>query len=146
MFLAASCGQSGADKGNAETKRTYQLCPKSGDARAKLYELAKAYAAQEQARVIDRGAEVQNELASMESGVLQSTDLPVVLLTIEKPRTFRISITNLELKEKFALSIRLWKNSDGDSKSNAFLNRAERFWSIEEVQGGVLNDPPCPAS
>ena len=150
LFLTstASCGQSPTDAGNAQTKRVYQLCPKSGDARARLNEIAKTYAAEQQAQVFDRGAEAQNELAGMESGsgTLRSTNLPLVLLTIEKPGAFRISITNLGLKEKLALSVRLWNESDGDSKIGAFLNQVERFWTIKEVQGGVSDDPPCPAS
>ncbi|HUE78500.1 MAG TPA: hypothetical protein VMN38_02570 [Sphingomicrobium sp.] len=145
-LLTPSCGQSDTD---TSTKLAYQLCPKSGDARAKLHELAMAYAAQQQAQVFDRGAEAQNELASMQSGqsvALRSTNLPLVLLTIEKPRAFRISITNVGLKEKFGLSVRLWNNSSGDSNAAAFLSQVERFWRIDKVQGGVSNDPPCPAS
>ena len=150
LFLVstASCGQSPTDAGNAQTKRVYQLCPKSGDARARLNEIAKTYAAEQQAQVFDRGAEAQNELAGMDSGsgTLRSTNLLLVLLTIEKPRAFRISITNLGLKEKFGLSVRLWNESNGDSEAEAFLNQVERYWTIEKVQGGVLDDPPCPAS
>lgn len=148
LFLTstASCGQSPTDAGNAQTKRAYQLCPKSRDARARLTEIAKAYAAEQQAQVFDRGAEAQNELAGMYSGsgTLRSTNLPLVLLTIEKPRAFRISITNLGLKEKFGLSVRHWNESDRDSKAEAFLNQVERFWTIEEIQGGVTDEPPCP--
>jgi hypothetical protein len=148
LFLtsAAACGQSRTDAGNTQTKHVYQLCPKSGDARGRLNELTKAYAAEQQARLFDRGADAQNELAAMDSSVLQSTNLPVVLLTIEKPNTFRISVSNLGLKEKFALSVRLWNKSDGENKAEAFLDQMERFWSIEKVQGAVSNDAPCPAS
>ncbi len=142
-LTSASCGQSPTDAGK---KRAYQLCPKSGDARAKLNEIAEAYAVEQHAQVFDRGAEAQNELAGIGSGALRSTNLPLVLLTIEKPKAFRISITNAGLKEKFGLSVRLWNESDGNGEAEAFLNQVERYWTIEEVQGGMSDDPPCPAS
>ena len=147
LFLnsTASCGSTGTDRSNKQIER-YQLCPKSGDARVRLNELAKAYAAQQQAQVTDHGSEAQNELAGMDSAVLRSTNLPVVLLTIEKPSAFRISITNLGLREKFALSVRLWDNVGAEGNAEAFLHEAKRFWSIEPIEGGVLNDPPCPTS
>jgi hypothetical protein len=100
VLVTASCGQSVTD---TSTKRAYQLCPKSEHARARLLEFAEAFATQHQAQVFDRGADAQNELASMESQVLRSTNLPLVLLTIEKPKAFRVSITNAGLKEKFVL-------------------------------------------
>ena len=147
LFLAstASCGQSPTDAGNT-VKRLYQLCPKSGDALARLKEIAEAYAVELNAEVSDRGAGAQNELAQMNSDTLRSTNLPVVLLTIEKPKALRISITNLGLKEKFALSVRVWNGSNGDSTEEAFLNHVERYWSIEKVKGGVSDNPPCPSS
>lgn len=148
VVSTASCGQSPTDAGNVQTKRVYQLCPKSRDARVILNEIAKTYAAEHQAQVFDRGAEAQNELAGMDSGsgTLRSTNLPLVLLTIDKPGAYRISITNVGLKEKFGLSVRLWNGSKGGREAEAFLKQVERYWTIEKVQGGVLDDPPCPAS
>lgn len=143
VAAAASCDQSttGADDLGSISK--YQLCPKVGDARTGLDKIAKSFAAKQRARVFERGAEAQRELAGMESRVLETTGLPLVLLTIEKPEHFRISITNAGLKEKFALSVRQWNVDETERETQAFLNEVGRFWSIEEVRGGVTDDPPC---
>jgi hypothetical protein len=109
-LTSCSRGQSPTDAGSVI--RAYQLCAKSGDARAKLNEIAKAYAAERHALLSDRGPGAQNELVAMKSDVLHSTSLPVVLLTIDKPSAFRISITNVGLNEKFALSVRVWDEGD----------------------------------
>ena len=147
LFLAftSSCGPE-PDTGDTQITR-YQLCPKSSDARTRLIEITKAYAAEQQAQVFDRGAEAQSELAGMASGsgTLRSTNLPLVLLTIEKPEVFRISITNAALSEKFGLSMRFWKKGGKESNAEAFLDKVKRFWTVERIEGGVSNDPPCSA-
>jgi hypothetical protein len=145
MFSAASCGSSKSDAVREVTKRAYQLCPKDEDARARLIELARAFAAQHGAQIVDRGLGAQSELAAIASDTLRSTTLPLVLVTIEKPGRFRVSITNVGLREKFALSVRLW-NASSEYATNAFLNDVKRFWSVEEVEGGIENDQTCPSS
>jgi hypothetical protein len=142
MISATSCGPSASDTYSAETKRDYQLCPESEDARAGLIDLARSFAAQHSAQLSDRGSGAQSELAAIAPDTLQSTSLPLVLLTIEKPKRFRISLTNAGLREKFVLSVRLWETRSADT-TNALLNDLKRSWRIEEVQGGVRNDPPC---
>jgi hypothetical protein len=98
---------------------------------------------QQQALITDRSSEAQKELSDIKSGVLTSTGGEPILLTVEKPRKFGISVTNLGLDEKIAMSVSWW----GESRKNAPVDRLmfdlARFWAIEEVDGSVTNDPPC---
>lgn len=145
LTSTASCG-SPTDAEDTQTKQAYQLCPISIDALAKLNEIATSFAAEQQAKVYDRGAEAQRELASMDHGsdTLRSTNLPLILLTIEKPSVFRVSITNAGLQEKIAVTVRIWKETDGDSRTEALISQLGSHWSIDKAPGGILNDPPCP--
>ena len=143
LFLLAACGQSEKASNSVETKQTYSLCPKANDAAQKLYEKARSFADQQEARFIDRGAGAQRELSGMGSGVLKNTGGEVILLTIEKADEFRISVTNLGLKEKIALSVRSWGDAGENSPVTNFMDDLERFWTVERVSGSVTNDPPC---
>jgi len=143
FFLAASCGQSNEARDSMRTKDAYSLCPMHDDSRRKLYELVRDFSNQQQARLIDRGAEAQQELFELKSKVLRDTGGEIILLTIEKPEEFRISITNLGLREKIALAIGFRGESREDSPVGGFMDDLSRFWRIERVDGGVTNDPPC---
>ncbi len=64
-------------------------------------------------------------------------------MTVEKPDVFRVGITNLGLRTKFVLSVRIWNEAEGAGPVDAFMAEVEEFWAIEAVEGGVLDDPPC---
>jgi hypothetical protein len=138
-----ACGQSNNSGHSMETKHSYSLCPKTDDSRRRLYEQAKNFADQQGAQFIDRSAGVQSELTNMKSSVLESTGGNPVLVTVEKPNKFRISITNLGLKEKFALAVGFSDTTGEDGSIARFLRDVERFWTIQEVDESVTNDPPC---
>lgn len=144
VCLVSACGQSNNDDHSLETKRTYSLCAISGDARQRLYDRAKNLADRQSAQFIDRSAAVQSELTNMKSSVLNETGGNPVLLTIEKPNKFRVSITNLGLKEKFGLTVRLSGTSSEESSIGEFMDDVGRSWTIQEVDEAVTNDPPCP--
>lgn len=141
--LVASCGQSDKAEVSMRTKDTYSLCPIRENSRQMLYELARDFANRQQVRLVDRGAGAQEELSGMNSNVLRNTGGEVILLTIEKPEKFRISITNLGLREKLALAIGFWGDNGEASPVRGFMDDLSRFWRIERVDGGVTNDPPC---
>jgi hypothetical protein len=108
LFLTIGCGQSGKADKMLETKQTYSLCPKTVDARQRLYQQVTLFADRQKARVTDRASGAQRELSDIGSGVLKNTGGEPLLLTVEKAGEFRISVTNLGLKEKIALAVRLW--------------------------------------
>lgn len=144
LFLAtAACGHSTKDIGGMEIKHTYSLCPTHIDSRRELYEQVRDFSNQQRARLIDRSAEAQEELSSLNSKALQDTGGDVILLTIEKPEVFRISITNLGLREKLALATRVWGDSSQGHPVMGFMENLGRFWRIQEIDGGVTDEPPC---
>jgi hypothetical protein len=136
LFMVVACGQ-------PEIKRIYSLCPKTDESRQRLYEQVKNFADQQRARLIDRGDGVERELSNMESEVLNKTGGNPILLTGEKPDEFRISVTNLGLKEKMALTVRSSAARGEASPVAAFMDDLGRFWAIQRVEGGVADDPPC---
>lgn len=143
LFLVVACAQSNDDGHDREAKNTYSLCPKTSDSRQRLYELAEDFAGQQKARFINRGAEAQRELANLKSGVLNKTGGNPILLTVEKPGEFRISVTNLGLKEKIALSVRSWGTVDDGGALAGFMGDLGRSWMIQKVDGNVTDSPPC---
>ena len=126
-----------------ETRYAYSLCPTNDDSRQRLHELVRDFSNRQQARLIDRGAGAQRELSQMDTNVLRKTGGDVILLTIEKPGEFRISITNLGLREKLAVAIGFGGESGDDSPVRGFMDDLSRFWRIQRVDGGVTDDPPC---
>lgn len=143
LFLVVACGQSDKRGVNMETVHAYSLCPKTGDARGRLSEQIKNFSGQQQARLIDRGDGAQQELSNIGSEVLSRTGGNPILLTVEKPDEFRISVTNLGLREKIALTIRLWDVRPEVSPVASLVEELGRFWTIQEVNGAVTDDPPC---
>jgi hypothetical protein len=103
----------------------------------------KEFADQQQARFIDRGAGAQQELSAMGPDVLSNTGGSPVLLTVERPDEFRISVTNLGLSEKIALTVRSTREFGEASPVGVFMNDLGRFWTIQRVEGGVTDDPRC---
>lgn len=143
LSLAIACGQTNEVSDSMETKQTYSLCPKSDDARQRLYEQVRGFADQHRARFIDRGAGAQRELSQSGSDVLKRTGGEVILLMVEKSGEFRLSVTNLGLDEKIALAVRTWNAAGEDSAITSFLDDLRSFWTVQVVDGSVTNDPPC---
>lgn len=126
-----------------ETKTTYSLCPTAGDSRQRLYDEVKTFAEQQGARLIDRSSGAKQELSDLQSGVLKNTGGDPILLTVEKAGQYRVSVTNLGLKEKVALSVRSLGEASSMEPISAFIDSLGRYWAIKEVGGSVQNDPPC---
>jgi hypothetical protein len=143
LFSIIACGQANNSADRMETKQTYSLCPKTGDSRQRLHDQAKDFAAQQKAQFIDRSPGVQQELTSLESNVLKATGGNPVLLTVDKPGVFRVSITNLGLKEKIALAVRFSGTAVDDGPIAGFITDLGRFWTIQKAGESVTNDPPC---
>lgn len=143
LLLVVACGQSDGRRDNMETVHAYSLCPKTGDARERLSDYVKNFSDQQQARLIDRGRGAHQELSNIGSAVLDRTGGAPILLTVEKPDVFRISVTNLGLREKVALTIRLWNARSESSPVSSLMEDLSRFWTIQEVEAAVTDDPPC---
>lgn len=143
LFLTIGCGQSGQADKIMETKKTYSLCPKTDDARQRLYQQVNLFADRQKARVTDRASDAQRELSDIGSGVLKNTGGEPLLLTVEKAGEFRISVTNFGLKEKIALAVRFWGEPGKDMAIDRLMIDLGAFWTVQEVDGGVTNDPPC---
>ena len=143
LLLIVACGQSDKGVDSMERKQTYSLCPRTDQSRQSLFEQVKGFADQQQARFIDRGEGAERELSSMGSDVLRKTGGSPVLLTVEKPNEFRISVTNLGLREKIALTVRSWGEIGEASPVAGFMDDLGRLWTIQRVEGGVTDDPPC---
>lgn len=144
LLALAGCDQAPQNPPGMENKQTYSLCPRSDESRPRLLEVMREFAAQNQARFIDRGAEAQNELSAMESskGALESTGGDLIVLTVEKQNAFRVSLSNLGLREKMALTVR-YAGEQQEDRVTGLLADIERSWTIQRVEGGVTNDPPC---
>ena len=143
LVVTAACGQSNEASDSMGTKQTYELCPKTIASRQRLYEQVRNFADQQQARFIDRSAGVQRELSAMDSDVLKNTGGTPILITVEKSDDFRISVTNLGLKEKVALAVRSWGEISKDSAVTRFMKDLDHYWTVQSVDGSVTNDPPC---
>jgi hypothetical protein len=143
LFLIFGCGQSDEANKVMETMKTYSLCPRTVDARQQLFRKVGLLANQQQARIIDRASEAQQGLSDIGSEVLNKTGGELILLTVEKAGQFRVSVTNLGLKEKIVLSVRWWGEPGKDPAIDDLIQDLGPFWTIEEVDGGVTNDPPC---
>ena len=126
----------------------YSLCPRGEGSWEKLFALATAFAEKKEATLFDLGEETQRDLSKMRGGrgstALHRTGGDLVVLTISKPQTFRVSIGNLGLKEKAALAIRYWDVAGKDPDLDLLLADIDRFWMVEAVDGSVLDYPPCP--
>ena len=143
LALIVACSQSDRSSDSMETKQTYSLCPRTDESRQSLFEQVKGFADQQQARFIDRGEGAERELSSMGSDVLRKTGGSPILLTVEKPDKFRISVTNLGLREKIALTVRSWGQIGEANPVAGFMDDLGRLWTIQRVEGGVTDDPPC---
>lgn len=143
LLLLVACGQSDRGDGAVEIVHAYSLCPKTGDARERLSEQVKNFSGEQDARLTDRGGGAQQELSNMGSAVLNRTGGAPILLTVEKPDKFRVSVTNLGLREKVALTIRLWNVQPEASPVSGLIDELSRYWTIQEVEGAVTDDPPC---
>jgi hypothetical protein len=142
VIFTVGCGTSTGPSA-MDAQQTYSLCPRTEGANNALYEQMRKFAGQQQARFVDRGDGVHRELFSMNSEVLSNSRVPILLLTVEKPHEFRVTVTNLGLKEKVALAVRLMGNRREDDAVRRLLGGLRRYWKIEEVDGSVTNDPPC---
>jgi hypothetical protein len=146
LLTVAGCGRSDSVDKSVGTRQAFSLCAKSESSREILHGQLKSFADAHQARLIDRGAAAQAELSSMEAHVLSDTGGKVLLVTIEDPDRFRVSVTNLGLKEKMALTVRSMGVADQIGPESALMDELSRFWSIQKVEGGVTDDPPCSLS
>ena len=126
------------------TKHTYSLCPKSDDARARSLVLIKDFSHEKSAELVDRSAGATRELSALAAQVLADTGGDLVLVTVTKPNEFRVSFTNLGLREKFVLSVRYWKAWEQDGSVSTLLGDLESYWTFQTLEGkGIEDDPPC---
>ena len=143
LFLIFGCGQSDKPSAFMEKKNTYSLCPKTGDARQRLIRQIGLFADQQKAQIIDRSSEVQQELYDLRSDVLNKTGGQPILITVKKAGEFRVSVTNLGLKEKMVLSVTRMGEPGSDIAIDGLIHEFGPFWTMEEVDGGITNDPSC---
>lgn len=143
LLFTVGCDRSDEASHIMETKQAYSLCANADDARQRLHEQVRKFAAQQQAQLFDRGVGVQKELPALRSEVLKKTGGDPVLLTVDKKGKFLVSVSNLGLKKKFVLTVTLWGGMGEDSEVTRFIADLKRFWTIQKVDGGVTNDPPC---
>lgn len=143
-FLAA-CVQSENDSSINTRKQDYSLCPRNDQSRSQLLALVREFAARNQARLVDRGPEAQNELNQTMGGheLLNDTGGDLIVLMVEKPNQYRISLSNAGLREKIALSVRYWTEREEDSGVAELLSNIERSWVVEPVDAGVTDAPLC---
>ncbi|MGB7373069.1 hypothetical protein [Pontixanthobacter sp.] len=142
LFISA-CSQFNDTDKEMEAKQTYSLCPKTEDAQRRLSDLVRSFANEQDARLIDRSAGAQRELSGLDSDVLNQTGGSPILITVEKAGEYRISVTNLGLREKVALSVRSLGETAPDNPVASFMEVLSHFWTIEESEDNVTDDPPC---
>lgn len=142
VLMLSACNQT---KQSTERIETYSLCPEGAASRERLIVLVQNFAFRNQAEFTDRSAESQNELSAMRGskGALPLTGGPLIVLAVEKPNDFRVSLSNLGLREKVSLGVRYWNGRSENARVSQLLSDIDRSWVIQTVEGGVLNDPPC---
>jgi hypothetical protein len=143
LLFVSACSQSDDTDKQMEAKQTYSLCPKTEDAQRRLSDLVRNFANEQGARLIDRSAGAQQELSGLESDVLDQTGGSPILITVEKAGEYRISVTNLGLREKVALSVRSLGETAPSNPVTSFIKVLRSFWTIEESEDNVTDDPPC---
>lgn len=143
MLFLFACGLADDPIEGMGTKQAYSLCPTTDGSRERLVDQVRDFADQQDARLVDRSAGVQQELSAIGSSILTSTGGAPVLMMVERPDVYRVTVTNLGLRTKFALSVRFWNEPEGSIPVNNFMTELEEFWTIEAIEGGVLDDPPC---
>jgi hypothetical protein len=142
-LILSACSQSDDTDKGMEAKQTYSLCPKTGDAQSRLDNLVRRFADEQGARLIDRSVGAKEELSSLNSNVLSQTGGNPILITAEKTGEYRISVTNLGLREKVVLSVRSLGGNTSDNPVTSLIEDLSGFWSIEESEENVTNAPPC---
>lgn len=143
LIFIAACEESDQAREDMVTKQTYRLCPKFSDSRQTIHHQLLSFAREQRARLIDRSGGAKQELTELGSNVLNKTGGNPILVTIEKPGEYRISITNLGLKEKIALTVRSSGETDAGGSVASLIEELGRSWTIQEVEDAVTNDPPC---
>jgi hypothetical protein len=144
VFLAAfAC----SPVSKSETVAKYSLCPKSKSARDTLPGLARSFAKAQGATFSDVGPIRERELMSGGGrGVLSETGGPLVVIVVEKKGDFRFSLGNLGLREKFGIGVRVSAEGVEESALAGFFSELSLEWTVQKVDGGITNDPPCDRS
>lgn len=144
IVASASCERSQKNDNSQGIRTDYSLCPKSLNAKNEIGILAQKFATENSAQLFNRSIAAQSELSQMTNGekIIISSGGKIILITIEKPNEFRISLANTGLKEKLGMSIRHWGESK-DNRLTDWVANVGRFWEIERVNGGVEDSPPC---
>jgi hypothetical protein len=127
----------------AESVTRYSLCPKTKTARDALPFLARKFAQAEGATFSDVGPDRERELEVIGSSVLSKTGLPLVVIVVKKEGEYKFSLGNLGLREKFGMAVRVSSESIGESAWAAFRSQLSLEWTLQKVNGGITNDPPC---
>lgn len=142
-FMCTACNQGVERSEKMEIKQAFELCPHGADAMRELFAQAAAFAKRQEAKFVNRGAEAQAGLKSINSKVIGSTGGPLLLLTVERSGEFRISLTNAGLEQKVAMTISFLDARKQDGAVFDFVNKLKEHWTIIPVSGGVLNEPSC---
>jgi hypothetical protein len=79
-------------------------------------------------------------------GVLSETGGPLVLLVVKKEGDFSFSVTNLGLREKFSLGIEVSAERVEESALAGFFSELSLEWTVQRVDGGIMDEPPCDRS
>jgi hypothetical protein len=128
-----------------ERRQNYSLCPRAEDSRPRLHALVNDFANEQQATLINRGQEAENELSGMTSskGVFERTGGKLIALAVDKPSEFRLSLSNLGLEQKVALAVISYRGEEMNAQVRQFLSDLSSFWVVQPVEAGVTDDPPC---
>lgn len=144
LIVSTSCDQLGVGPAKMENRQSYSLCPFISDATPRLYNLMQSFANRNRAQFSDRGSDAQKEISALSRGsdILARTGGEPILLTVEKRGRFRVSLTNLGLREKYALSVR-YSSAEDKNSVIPLLRSMEDIVKITSVQDGVTDRPPC---
>jgi hypothetical protein len=128
----------------SETITQYSLCPKSISARAALPGLASNFAEANGATFSDVGPIRERQLVSGGGrNLLSATGGPLVVIVVEKRGKFRLSLGNLGLREKFGIGVEVSAEGVEEGVLARFFSELSFGWTVERVDGGITNDPPC---
>lgn len=143
VFLTVS-GCIEHDTAELKEREAYTICFSSEGGAKKFREYLVSYARKEGMDVFDRGEEAQRELASLDHAkfVRDSTNEPLILMTIEEKDRLRVSITNAALGNDLNLTFRYRTKPRPDEASTIlqFVNQEYRTIPIDESRSGSL---PC---
>jgi hypothetical protein len=125
-------------------REEYIVCLSSTDESTDFKEYLTLFAHREDLDIFDRSNEAERELEGLEHArdVLDSTEGPLILMTVERTNSFRISITNAGLGKNINLTFR-YNPESRPPEASEVLRFAMQKYSVSPADADNSSSPSC---